>query len=65
VGRAAPCHSAPDFSTGAFFGALIFLYVLGLPTLFVGAILGAMIGGFVRGDPQGALADAQDYRRDA
>jgi hypothetical protein len=43
VGRAAPCHSAPDFFSGALFGAFASAYYFGLPALGVGAVVGAIV----------------------
>ncbi|WP_435015826.1 hypothetical protein TA3x_003379 [Tundrisphaera sp. TA3] len=44
IGRAAPCHSAPDFMSGALFGAFGFVFILGLPAMAVGAIAGGIWG---------------------
>jgi hypothetical protein len=41
--RAAPCHSAPDFLSGAIFGAFGGAYILGLPAAGVGAASGGVV----------------------
>jgi hypothetical protein len=40
----APCGKAPDFLTGALFGSLVAVGILGLPATLVGAIIGAVVG---------------------
>ena len=42
--RAAPCHSAPDFATGAVFGAIVGYFFLGIPAILVGLIAGGVWG---------------------
>jgi hypothetical protein len=44
LGRAAPCHSAPDFMSGAIFGMLAFTYFLFVPACIGGAVVGGIIG---------------------
>jgi hypothetical protein len=44
IHRVAPCHSAPDFSSGGVFGSLIFVNEYGLPVCIAGAALGAVVG---------------------
>ncbi len=43
LGRAAPCHSAPDFISGAIFGMFAFTYVLLVPVCTAGAAIGAIL----------------------
>jgi hypothetical protein len=46
VGRAAPCGYAPDFASGAIFGAFAFGVLLGAPASVIGALAGGIIGRF-------------------
>jgi hypothetical protein len=43
VGRAAPCGYAPDFASGAIFGAFAFAALLGAPASVIGALAGGVI----------------------
>ncbi len=43
LGRAAPCHSAPDFLSGAIFAVFAFGFLYGLPALGIGAVIGAIV----------------------
>ena len=40
--RMAPCHSAPDFISGALFGTLAVAWQFGIPAIVAGFILGAI-----------------------
>ncbi len=44
LGRAAPCHSAPDFMSGAIFGVFAITYVLFVPACIAGAVVGGIVG---------------------
>jgi hypothetical protein len=46
VGRAAACGYAPDFASGAIFGAFAFGVLLGAPASVIGALAGGVIGLF-------------------
>src|SRR5262249_16405497 len=62
VERAAPCHQAPDFATGAFFGALVVTVEFWLPASIRGAIMGIVASGLYRLDrstPAAPLANEQ------
>lgn len=41
--RMAPCHSAPDFLSGAMFGAFAFTYLFGLPLAGIGTVVGTIV----------------------
>ena len=42
--RAAPCHEAPNFASGAMFGAYVYTYLFGIPAAVVGSIGGVVVG---------------------
>lgn len=52
IGRAAPCGRAPDFASGAVFGAFAFGVIFGPPAGLIAALTGGVIGWFSR--PTGA-----------
>lgn len=46
INKAAPCRSAPDFLTGAFFGSFAFTFIAGPLAAATGLVAGASIGAF-------------------
>ena len=44
--RMAPCHSAPDFLSGAIFGGFAFTCFFGLPLAAVGTVVGTIVAVF-------------------
>ncbi len=46
IGRAAPCGHAPDFASGAAFGAFAFGVLLGPPVGLIAALAGGVVGWF-------------------
>jgi hypothetical protein len=56
IARPAPCYGGgePDMMAGAFFGVLVFGYLLGIPTVIVSTVAGAIIGACLRRRPHGS-----------
>jgi hypothetical protein len=60
LGRAAPCHSAPDFMSGAIFGMFAFTYILFVPACVGGAIIGGIIGAVLEARRIGTRGEATE-----
>jgi hypothetical protein len=60
LGRAAPCHSAPDFMSGAIFGMFAFAYILFVPASIGGAVVGGIIGAVLEARHLGTRGEATE-----
>jgi hypothetical protein len=49
LGRAAPCHRAADFLSGAIFACGAVIAILGLPAIGGGCVVGAILGAVLSG----------------
>jgi hypothetical protein len=43
IARAAPCHEAPDFMSGGFFGVMLVADMFGIPICIAGAAVGGVL----------------------